>query len=96
MHRHRGRETFAPADGRYHQVQGGVLGMSALFDQIFGRLFAGADLNELGLIIVLVLAEVGAQAALAFVYVLHDHSFRLSASLIAGHVPVQRGRRQKA
>jgi len=53
-------------------VEVGVFGVPALFDQIFGSRLTGADLDEDGLIAVLDFAEVNAQPALAFMYVMHD------------------------
>jgi hypothetical protein len=66
----RGGEAFAAADGRDHQVQRGVLRVSALLDEVLRRLVGNANLYEL-LVLRVVLAEVGAQAALTVVYLKH-------------------------
>jgi hypothetical protein len=68
-----GFEPVAAADGGDHQVQRGVLGVPAFFDQIFGGLVRGSDLDELRFWGV-VFAEVGANATLSLVYVLHHCS----------------------
>jgi hypothetical protein len=67
----RGREALAAADGGDDQVQGRVAGVAALFDQILGGLAGDADLVEAGLLLRLVLTEVGAETALAVVDLLH-------------------------
>jgi hypothetical protein len=68
-------EAVAAADRGDHQVQRGVLGVAALVDEIRRGLVADADLDEV-LSLRVVLAEVQAQSALAFVKVHHDLSFR--------------------
>jgi hypothetical protein len=64
-------EPVAPADGGDDEVQGGVLRVAALFDEVLRGLLRDADLNEL-LLGRVVLAEVGAQSALSVVNLEHD------------------------
>src|SRR3954454_19633762 len=65
-------ESLAAADRCDDQVQLFVQRVAALFGQIFGGLLAGADLHELRVALLLMLAEMGAQTALAFVNLQHD------------------------
>jgi hypothetical protein len=46
-------------------------GVAAFLDQVLGCLATHPDLDELGLLLGLMLTEVGAQTALAFVDLLH-------------------------
>jgi hypothetical protein len=64
-------ESIAPADGGDFQVEAGVLRVLAVFDEILGCLPSLADLVDHLLVLPVVLAEMGAQAALAFMNGLH-------------------------
>src|SRR4051794_16689234 len=77
MHLHRRFEPVAAADGRDLQVERSVAWMAALLDQVVGGLALRADLHEL-LVVVVVLPEVAAQAALSVVNG-HQHGLLLSA-----------------
>src|SRR5688572_4631181 len=72
-------EPLAPADRRDDEVQGGVLGVAAFFDEVLRRLVRDANLDEL-LIVRVVLAKVGAEATLSVMYLKHvPCSFRSDA-----------------
>jgi hypothetical protein len=64
-------ETPASADRRHDQVKRRVHRVTAFLNEIVRRLLRRADLHELGLFLLSVLAEVGAQPALAVVYLKH-------------------------
>ena len=64
-------EAVAAADGGDLEVQRRVAGVPALVDHVVGRLLLRPHLHEL-LVVGVVLAEMAAQAALAFVN-LHHH-----------------------
>lgn len=66
-----GFEAVAAGDGGDFEVEGGVLGVGAIVDHLFGGGVLGADFDELGSGGV-VLAEVGTEAALTVVNLQHD------------------------
>ena len=90
-------EPAAAAVGGDDEVQGGVLRVAALFDEILRRLLARADLDELLLVLGLVFAEVGAEPALAVVYLEHiDTPFvHFASRLDAVHLLIDTGWRCK-
>lgn len=69
---------MAAADRRDLEVEGGVLGVAAFFDDILGGGVGRSDLDEEVLLIGLMFAVVSAEAALSVVNHLHGGSFRLS------------------
>jgi hypothetical protein len=80
LHRLRGFEAVAPADRGDHQVQRGVAGVIAFVDQVLRRLLTDPNLHEL-LRVGVMLAEVGTQSTLSFMYRKHKpllSSVRLS------------------
>ena len=69
-------------------MEGGVLGVAAFVDEFFAGGFGGADLDELLAMLVVVFAEVGAEAALTVVNNLHDTPFDSRARSAALDMPL--------
>lgn len=63
-------KSCTPGNGRDHQMKGFVFGMAAFLNDVFWRLFARSDLNELGFCRV-ILTKVHAQPTLAVMNLHH-------------------------
>jgi hypothetical protein len=66
----------APADRGDHEVELRVHRVAAFLDEVFWRLFAGADLDQPLLLVGVAFAEMGAKPALSVVNL--EHLFLLS------------------
>jgi hypothetical protein len=93
VHRLYRLETLAAAHGRYHEVQAGVLGVAALFDEVRWGLVLGPDLDELGGVQVR-FTEVGTKAALTVMNAEHEIllDWVVSLTTIAPRVPPRQGK----